>query len=87
MLTFESIMEQLKAAGVDTFMLPKKELKALPEVLTEGETIRYLVQGMYSGGIGVLCATNKRLVFIDKGLFFGLKVEEFPLSQAGVGPR
>lgn len=28
MLTFESIMEQLKAAGVDTFMLPKKELKA-----------------------------------------------------------
>lgn len=34
---------------------------------------------MYSGGIGVLCATNKRLVFVDKGLFFGLKVEEFPL--------
>lgn len=79
MLTFELIMEQLKAADVDTFMLPKKELKALPEVLMEGEMIRHLVQGMYSGGIGVLCATNKRLVFVDKGLFFGLKVEEFPL--------
>lgn len=81
MYTYETIMERLKEIGIDTFMLPKKELKELPEALNDDETLLYLVQGMYSNGVGVLCVTDKRLLFIDKGFFFGLKIEEFPLKS------
>jgi hypothetical protein len=36
---------------------------------------------MYNNGIGILVATNKRLVFADKGLVFGLRVEDFPYDK------
>lgn len=55
-----------------------KEFKALPDILWEDEALERVVQGQYNGGMGILCATNKRLVFIDKGLIYGLKVEDFP---------
>lgn len=32
-------------------------------------------------GNGLLIATNKRLVFVDKGLLGGLKVEDFPYDK------
>lgn len=28
-----------------------------------------------------MVATNKRLIFVDKGMFFGLKVEDFPYDK------
>ena len=31
--------------------------------------------------MGILVSTNRRLVFIDKGLLYGLKVEDFPLDK------
>jgi len=40
-----------------------------------------LIQGTYNNGNGILVATNKRLIFIDKGLVFGLKVEDFPFDK------
>jgi len=58
----------------------KKEVKLLPEVLADQEIVGQVVSGIYNKGIGILVATQRRLVFIDKGLF-GLKVEEFPLQK------
>ena len=34
-------------------------------------------QGMYNGGQSLLVATNERLVFINKGMIYGLTVEDF----------
>lgn len=41
------------------------------------ENVYNLIQGIYNNGIGIFAATNKRLIFIDKGLMYGLKVEDF----------
>lgn len=60
--------------------LGRKELKELPSILWEDEVPKHIVQGIYEGGSGVLVATNKRLIFIDKGIF-SLKVEDFPYDK------
>lgn len=44
-------------------------------------------KGLITMGSGILVATNKRLVFVDKGLM-SLKVEDFPYGEtAAAHPR
>lgn len=59
----------------------RKELAELPAIIAEGEEIFSLIQGTYNGGVGILVATDRRLVFIDKGMIYGLKVEDFGLDK------
>ena len=66
--------------GLETFF-GRKEIKELPNVLWDDEKIENIVQGTYSNGNGILVATNKRLIFVNKGLLFGLKVEDFPYEK------
>ncbi len=53
----------------------------MPSILAPNETIDNIIQGTYENGQGILVSTNRRLVFIDKGLLYGLKVEDFPLDK------
>ena len=59
----------------------KKELAELPGIISQDENIDALVTGIYDNGNGILVATDKRLLFVDKGLFFGLKIEDFGLDK------
>ena len=58
-----------------------KELQILPKVLWEDERLEKTARGQYSGKFGLLVATNKRVIFLDKGLLFGLRVEDFPYDK------
>lgn len=81
MPTLEEIKSQLrKLDGVESF-LGRREIKELPSILWENESIHHLVQGLYDNGNGILVATNKRLIFINRGLIYGLKVEDFPYDK------
>jgi hypothetical protein len=62
-------------------ILQKKEIAELPKILADDEDVLDLVQGSYGSGLGVLVATQKRLIFVDKGMLYGLKVEDFPLDK------
>ena len=66
--------------NVSTF-LGRKEINELPEILAENEKINNIIQGTYNNSQGILISTNRRLVFIDKGLLYGLKVEDFALDK------
>lgn len=46
----------------------KREIKALPDELHENETVNHIVVGEYSGGQGILVATDRRLLFIFRGI-------------------
>jgi len=81
MPTIEQVTAQIQRIdGVSKF-LGKREIKELPAILWEDENVENLIAGTYNNGNGILVATNKRLVFIDKGLVFGLKVEDFPYDK------
>lgn len=58
-----------------------KEIDEIPNILAENETLDNIIQGFYNNGSGILISTSRRLVFIDKGLLYGLKVEDFPLDK------
>lgn len=61
--------------------LARAELKELPNILRENEKVLNIVQGVYEGFNGILCATDRRLVFIGKGIIRGLKVEDFAYDK------
>ena len=56
------------------------EIKELPSILWEDELPEKLITGTYNNGWGILVATNRRLLFIDKGVI-SLKVEDFPYDK------
>ena len=66
---------------VDRRFLAKPEIDELPNILWEGEIVERLITGAYGGGLGVLAATNRRLIFIDKRLFGILKIEDFTYDK------
>lgn len=77
MPTFEDIQKQIAAIEGGSRFMPRKEIKELPNVLAADERVEQLTPGFYNGGIGLLVATNRRLIFVDKGMLYGLRVEDF----------
>lgn len=61
--------------------LGRKEINELPQILAENESVNNIVQGTYNNGSGILVSTDRRLIFVDKGLLYGLKVEDFPHNK------
>lgn len=80
---FDKIKYHIKSLGLDnaSTFFGRKEINELPEILNLNENIDNIIQGTYNNGQGILVSTNRRLVFIDKGLLYGLKVEDFPLDK------
>lgn len=80
---FEEIkieIQNLKLDNIST-IFGRKELDELPQILAPTEKIDNIIQGTYNNGQGILVSTNRRLLFVDKGLIYGLKVEDFPLDK------
>lgn len=78
--TLESVKARIEQLKVSDLMFAGKEVKALPSILDADEVLLAVTKGLYKKGIGLLCATQKRILFINKGIF-SLKVEEFPLKS------
>lgn len=74
------IDEQVKKIANAT-ILGRKEIRELPSILWDDEEILDIAIGFYNNGTGILVATQRRLLFVDKGLLYGLKVEDFPLDK------
>lgn len=80
-ITYEEVKAQLAKLGeLDTFGT-KKEIKALPEILRDGESIHALTSGFYDGNTWLITCTNQRLIFLDKGMLYGLKQVDIPLDK------
>jgi hypothetical protein len=73
-------IQELKLNGVSNY-LSRREINELPAILAPTEYVDNLAQGIYNSGQGILVSTNRRLLFVDKGMLYGLKVEDFPLDK------
>jgi Bacterial PH domain/Short C-terminal domain len=80
MPTLEEIRDQIGHLPGGKGFLGRKEVKQLPSILWEDEAIESIIRGFYANGTGILIATNKRLVFVDKGIT-SLRVEDFPYDK------
>ncbi|MEU3186963.1 PH domain-containing protein [Streptomyces sp. NPDC006923] len=68
------------AAKLGSTLGAGREIKRLPEVLWEGETVEMLATGVYVKGNGLLAMTNLRLIFLKHGIT-GQQVEDFPYGK------
>ena len=82
MPTLEEIKKQLGKLDRASKILGRREINELPTVLWHDETIENAVQGKYGESQGILVATDKRLIFVNKGMVGGrLRVEDFPYDK------
>ena len=80
----EAINRQIASLpGIETRWLSKKELKELPNILWQDEILERIIEGTFAGkaGRGLQCATDRRLIFLDKGMLGGLDVQIFPYEN------
>lgn len=61
-------------------MLVRKEVKALDGLLQADEEVLLISNGLYEKKNGAVIATNRRVLFLDKGLV-GLTHEDFPYDR------
>lgn len=76
-----TVQDQLKQAGVTDLFGTKKEVRALPTILTDDEQIVYATSGLVDGNTVLVLLTQTRILFIDKGLLYGIKSTEIPLDM------
>jgi hypothetical protein len=75
----EQAITQL-AQKLNVKMLVRKELRKLPSMLHEHETIVNFTQGRYEGNEGLIVATDRRVMFIDEGIVRSHR-EDFPYER------
>ena len=67
-------------SGDDQFFT-KKELKYLPNTLMANEQVLAFSSGFMDGNTWLIALTDKRVIFLDKGFFYGLKQTAIPIKK------
>lgn len=80
MPTKEQVIEKIKNLNGASRFFGKWEINELPKLLWENEEIMRLSDGFYNEGIGIVVATNRRIIFINKGLL-SCQVEDFAYDK------
>ena len=66
MHTYEKLASKLTSLDGVSKLFAKRELKELPNILWDDEDVENAIAGRYEKKQGLLVATNKRLVFVEK---------------------
>ncbi len=77
----EYVEEQLAKLNAKKRLGVGKELKHLHEVINKGENILGHTRGFYNGNTWLICITDRRIIFLDKGMIYGMKQAEIPLKN------
>lgn len=72
----KTIQKQLKKLKFGGTLWNQAELRELPHIIHENETISECVNGFYEGGVALLVATEMRVLLIDKKPLNYLTVED-----------
>lgn len=62
------IHKELEEAGITSYGKLKREIKILPEVIHDNETIHGVIYGQYEGGSGMMLITDQRILLVDAKL-------------------
>jgi len=76
MVHWSKVEEQLERIGCNFQFWGRSEARELCHVLIEGENVAHCVNGQYQNGFAMLCATDHRVLLIDKKPMNFLNVED-----------
>lgn len=81
MPTLEQVKKEIRALPDTYVFYTKREIDYLPAILIEGERIRALTSGFIGNRTVLAVCTSRRLLFLDKGMFFGLRQWQLGLDR------
>lgn len=81
MPTLAQIWKQIGALPHRYVFYTKKEIRYLPEVLADDERILALTSGYMNKSTWLCVCTNRRILFLDRGMFFGLRQVQMSLDR------
>jgi len=81
MPTREQIHAQINKLGHKYIFYTKKEIDRLPGIMTEGEEVRGLTSGFSDYRTVLAVCTNRRLILLDSGMFFGQRQWQVGLDR------
>ena len=80
--SLSALEQQFKDAGINDLFGTKKEVAELPNIIDlNSETIKYAVSGLLGANTVLVVCTDKRIIFLDKGLVYGIRTTEIPLDM------
>ncbi|MEN4701106.1 PH domain-containing protein [Pantoea agglomerans] len=74
-------MKRLASVVSDAPFGTKKEFYHLPEILGVDETPLAIASGMMDNNTWLITLTNKRVIFLDKGMLYGVKQVDINLNN------
>jgi hypothetical protein len=77
MPTLDEIRAQIACLDGASRLLAFQEIRALPDLLESDERVEAAIQGDYAGGTGLLVATDRRALFVNREMLGGLKTDSF----------
>lgn len=80
MPNIKEIKDKVKSLDEGSKFLGSWEINELPMILWEDEEIEKIAQGNYNNRTGIIVATNKRILFLHKGLL-NLQSEDFAYNK------
>lgn len=81
MPTLEHVERQIKNLPDRYIFYTRKEIRYLPQILGEGEDILALTSGFMNGKTWLAVCTNRRVLFLNRGMFFGLQQVQMNLDR------
>ena len=81
MPTLAEINRQIDAYQHGFIFWTKKEIKALPEILDHGESVKALTSGFMNNNTWLAVCTERRIIFLNRGMFYGLRQVQVPIDR------
>jgi len=81
MPSLSEIKRQIDSCPGKYIFWTEKEIRALPRILDDDETVLAVTSGLMSNATWLGVCTHRRLVFLNCGMIYGLRQVQFPLDR------
>ena len=81
MPTMDQVWSQIKNLPHKYIFYTRKEIRYLPRILNDNEQILALTSGLMNNRTWLAVCTNRRVIFLDRGMFFGLRQLQMNLDR------
>lgn len=81
MPSLAEIDRQIEAYGHGYVFWTRKEIRALPGILEHDEPVKALTSGFINNATWLAVCTDRRVIFINRGMFYGIRQLQIPLER------
>lgn len=81
MPTLDQVWSQINALPHRYIFCTSKEIRYLPNILSHDERILALTSGIMEARTWLAVCTDRRILFLDRGMFFGLRQVQINLDR------